>query len=363
MESLVIDASFWRGRRVFLSGHTGFKGGWIALLLHSLGARVFGFALAPEGEPNLFIVAGVGQGLHHRVGDLRDLSDVQTAMTEAQPEIVLHMGAQALVRRSYVDPVSTYAANVMGTVHVLEAARHLSSVQAIVVVTSDKCYENRNSLWGYRETDPVGGHDPYSNSKGCAELVTDAYRRSFFGAPSSVRIATARAGNVIGGGDWAEDRLIPDAMRAFMAETPLRIRNPSAIRPWQHVLDPVLAYLLLAERLVTRSEAVDEAWNFGPPPASEVSVQTVVDHAVRLWGPGASWQQDGGEHPHEAARLKLDCSKATARLGWAPRLSLDEALRLTLEWYKAFHEGKDMRAFTLAQIDAIVEPGSATAAA
>ncbi|MDR3467817.1 MAG: CDP-glucose 4,6-dehydratase [Xanthobacteraceae bacterium] len=353
----MIDTDFWRERRVFLSGHTGFKGGWTALLLHSLGARVFGFALPPEGEPNLFAAAGIERDLHHCIGDLRDFSAVSSAIAEARPDIVIHMGAQSLVRRSYLDPVSTYATNVMGTVHLLEAVRHAPSVRAVVVVTSDKCYENRNVPRGYQETDPLGGHDPYSNSKGCAELVTDAYRRSFYSTPSSASVATARAGNVIGGGDWAEDRLIPDAMRAFMAEEPLLIRNPLAIRPWQHVLDPVLAYLLLAERLFARPGAFAQAWNFGPSADSEVSVETVVNRVVRLWGAGAGWQNDGGEHPHEAACLKLDCTKAATQLGWRPLLSLDDALRLTVEWYRAFQDGGDMRAVTLGQIGRILGTG------
>jgi CDP-glucose 4,6-dehydratase len=354
MESVVIDRGFWRDRRVLITGHTGFKGAWAALLLRSLDAEVFGFALAPEDPRGVFTVAGVERDIAHRIGDLRDAEAIAGGVEEARPEIILHMAAQALVRRSYAEPVATYATNVMGTVHLLEAVRRAPSVRAVVIVTSDKCYENSGSLWGYRETEALGGHDPYSNSKACAELVTDAYRKSFFALPGAAAIASARAGNVIGGGDWAEGRLTPDAIKAFLAGAPLKIRNPSAVRPWQHVLDPVLGYLLLAERLCAEDPHTQAGWNFGPLLSNDVPVAVMADTLVRLWGSGARWERDGGEHPHEASQLRLDSTKAMTKLGWRPRLDLDEALRLTVDWYQAFQKGGDMRAVALAQIERVL---------
>jgi CDP-glucose 4,6-dehydratase len=351
---MVIDANFWRDRRVFITGHTGFKGAWISLVLRSLGAEVFGFALAPENRYDLFNVANIEQDVHHRLSDVRDPIAVETAMAESEADVVFHMAAQSLVRRSYAEPVLTYATNVMGTVHVLEAVRRTPSVRAAVIVTSDKCYENVGSTGGCRETDALGGRDPYSSSKGCAEIVTAAYRRSFFHSGDETRVASVRAGNVIGGGDWAQDRLVPDAMRAFIEGQPLRIRNPHAVRPWQHVLDPVAAYLLVAERLLVDGGSAAEAWNFGPSAASEVSVATIADRVVRLWGAGASWQKDGNEHPHEAAELRLDCSKAAGRFGWRPLLDLEQSLQLTVDWYKAIGRNADMRSFTLAQINRVL---------
>jgi CDP-glucose 4,6-dehydratase len=351
MEDPVIDPKFWAGRRVFLTGHTGFKGAWMVLLLRHLGAHVTGFALAPLDTKDLFAVADGKSAVDtHILADIRAPQPIAEAIGAASPEIVIHMAAQSLVRPSYEDPIGTYATNVMGTVHVLDAARHCPSVRAVVVVTSDKSYENVNWVWGYRENDRLGGHDPYSNSKACTELVTDAYRSSFFGPTASCQVASARAGNVIGGGDWARDRLVPDAMRAFMANVPLRIRNPAAVRPWQHVLDPVVAYLLLAQRLAEHGRPFAESWNFGPSAASEVPVSRIVETLVARWGDGARWEQDAGEHPHEAAYLKLDCAKAAARLGWRPLIELDDALALTVEWYRALAAGADMRALTLAQM-------------
>jgi CDP-glucose 4,6-dehydratase len=349
---MVIDPSFWRGRRVFLTGHTGFKGAWMSLLLSQLGAKVYGYALAPEDSAGLFDAANVAHDINHKIGDIRDPAATCAALNAAEPEIVIHMAAQALVRQSYEQPVETYATNVMGTVHVLEAARQNPAVRAVVVVTSDKCYENRGWVWGYRETDRFGGHDPYSNSKACTELVTDAYRRSYFGKTDSARIATARAGNVIGGGDWARDRLVPDAMRAFLRGQTLKIRNPRAIRPWQHVLDPVAGYLVLAQRLMNAhdGQAFAEGWNFGPRAGSAVAVSEVIEKLAQRWD-AAHWIVDDGDHPHEAAVLWLDCTKAAARLGWTPGVDLETALEMTAEWYRAESNGANMRQVTLAQID------------
>jgi len=356
VEDLVIDPGFWRGRRVFLTGHTGFKGSWIALLLRSFGAEIYGFALPPESEHNLFVVAGVANDVNHRIGDIRDIGALRTALEAASPDIVIHMAAQALVRRSYAEPLETYATNVMGTANLLEAARSLSSIRAIVVVTSDKCYENSGELRAYRESDPMGGYDPYSSSKGCAEIVTAAYRRSFFQDPASPLVATARAGNVIGGGDWAPDRLVPDLMRSFMAGDVVRIRNPGAVRPWQHVLDPLIGYLMLAQRLVQGRREFADGWNFGPREGSEGPVSALVQALAAHWGPGARWETDKGDNPHEAAYLKLDCEKARNLLGWRPAIELERALQLCFQWYRAFYDRADMRTVTLQQINAVVAP-------
>jgi CDP-glucose 4,6-dehydratase len=354
VEKVVIDSGFWRDRPVFLTGHTGFKGAWMTLVLKSMGAKVYGFSLPPENERGIFVAANVVDDVDHHLGDIRNYESVRSAIVEAKPSVVIHMAAQALVRRSYAAPVETYSTNVMGTVHLLEAVRQQPTVDAVVVVTSDKVYENLNWSWGYREVDQLGGYDPYSNSKACTELVVDSYRRSFFRGDQAAFVATARAGNVIGGGDWAQDRLVPDAIGAFSKGVPLLIRNPGAVRPWQHVLDPVLAYLLLAERLVDAGDAFAQTWNFGPSAASEVPVESIVQGLVKAWGEGASWVRDVGEHPHEAAYLKLDCSKAIKQLGWAPLLCLDSTLSLTAEWYKAQQSGADMRAATLGQVLAVL---------
>ena len=356
VESLVIDPNFWRGRRVLLTGHTGFKGAWMTLLLRSFGAEVYGYSLEPESKHGLFNVAGIQHDISHRIADVRDIDALRSALESANPDVVVHMAAQALVRQSYAEPVETYATNVMGTVNLLEAARLHPNIQAIVVVTSDKCYENTGSLRGYRETDPMGGYDPYSSSKGCAEIVTAAYRRSFFTAGTRTQIATARAGNVIGGGDWSPDRLVPDLMRSFMAGEVVRIRNPGAVRPWQHVLDPVIGYLALVQRLVQNVQEFAEGWNFGPHEDSEVPVSVLVQTLAGRWGADARWELDNGDHPHEAAYLKLDCGKARTRLGWRPVINFDRAMQLTSEWYRAFHDGADMRTVTLEQIAAVVAP-------
>jgi len=350
------DPRFWRGRRVFITGHTGFKGSWLSLWLQALGAQVTGYALAPPSEPNLFTLAGVAGGLQHVAGDVCDSAALQAALAAARPQVVLHLAAQSLVRRSYREPALTYATNVMGTVHLLDAVRQLSGVEAVVVVTSDKCYENRETLWAYREPDAMGGHDPYSNSKGCAELVTSAMRHSYFAAAhgSAAGVATARAGHVIGGGDWADDRLLPDAMRAFIAGQALTVRAPEAVRPWQHVLEPLRGYLLLAQVLAEparRAEFAD-GWNFGPDDADCRTVRSVVDLACAHW-PGAQVRyQPPVDAPHEAHLLKLDCSKARVRLGWQPRWGLEQGVAQTVAWFRAFADGQDMRAVTLAQLDA-----------
>lgn len=361
MENLVTNPAFWRGKKVFLTGHTGFKGAWASLLLRRLGASVYGYALEPTHPSSLFVTARIADDIKHRIADIRDLAALRAAMAEAEPDIVIHMAAQALVRPSYEEPVETFATNVMGTVHVLEAARPLRSVQVILNVTSDKCYENNGAGTAFREADRLGGDDPYSNSKACAELVTQSYRHSFFKAPGAARVATARAGNVFGGGDWARDRLVPDAMQAFLAGDALRIRNPNSVRPWQHALDPVLGYLTLVERLAGDERFIG-GWNFGPDAASEVPVGTVVENLIAQWGEGARWTADAGPHPHEAAYLRLDCAKARSELGWMPRLDLAQGLRLTVDWYKALREGRDLRTFSLDQLDHVVGASSKTPA-
>ncbi|MEH3158268.1 MAG: CDP-glucose 4,6-dehydratase [Sphingomonas taxi] len=344
-----VRCDFWRGKRVLLTGHTGFKGGWLSLWLQSMGAELRGVALAPPTSPAFFDAARVSEGMDHQVADIRDIDRVCHLVAEWQPTIVIHMAAQPLVRLSYQQPVETYATNVMGTVHVLEAARRAGSVRAIVNVTTDKCYENREWVWGYREDEPMGGHDPYSNSKGCAELVSSAYRRSFLAA-EGIAMATARAGNVIGGGDWAADRLVPDVLRGLAAQQPVLIRNPHAIRPWQHVLEPLSGYLVLAQRLYEYGQTDAEGWNFGPRDSDAKPVQWIVEQMCEAWGQDAAWTLQPGDHPHEAAYLKLDISKAWQRLHWAPRWSLSVALSRIMEWHRAWLADADMRAVSLEQI-------------
>jgi CDP-glucose 4,6-dehydratase len=348
---MTVNPDFWRNKRVLITGHTGFKGSWLSLWLQSLGSQVHGLSLVPPTTPNLFTVADVAAGMaSHTIGDVRELSVVQGVMQASKPDIVIHMAAQPLVRLSYFEPVETYSTNVMGTVHVLESARHTPSVKAIVVVTTDKCYENKEWPWGYRENESMGGHDPYSNSKACAELVTSAYRNSFLKS-NDIAVASARAGNVIGGGDWATDRLVPDILRAFEKNQPVTIRYPHATRPWQHVLEPLSGYLMLSEQLYVQGQAFAESWNFGPQDDDVKPVQWIVKHMVNIWGKGANWQQDGIAHHHEANYLKLDISKAKSQLGWTPRWSLAKALDLIVAWHQANLANEDMKKHCIAQIN------------
>jgi len=341
---------FWNGKRVLLTGHTGFKGAWLSLWLRQLGATVTGLSLAPADQPNLFEQAAVAAGLRSEIGDVRDLAFVERVVSAAEPEIVLHLAAQALVRRSYRDPIGTYATNVLGTAHLLDAVRRLAPARAVVVVTSDKCYENREWIWPYREDEAMGGADPYSSSKGCAELVVSAYRKSYF-ASQGIGLASARAGNVIGGGDWSEDRLIADLVRGFGSGLPVLIRAPRAVRPWQHVLDALSGYLLLAERLYAEPVRYGEGWNFGPPAEDATEVRPIAERMAARWGDGASWTtEEGNPGPHEAHLLMLDASKARLHLGWRPRLSLDAALDWIVDWHRAQVRGEDMRAVTLGQL-------------
>lgn len=346
-----MSARFWAGRRVLVTGHTGFKGGWLCLWLQQLGAEVHGLALDPPTTPNLFEAARVAQGLagDHRV-DLRDATAVLRTLQTCRPELVLHLAAQPLVRASYADPAGTYATNVMGTLHLLEAVRQTPGVRAVLNVTTDKCYENREWPWGYRENEAMGGHDPYSSSKACSELLSAAYRRSFL-AEGGVALATARAGNVIGGGDWAADRLVPDLLRAFESGQPALIRRPQAVRPWQHVIEPLSGYLLLAQALLQQGQTVAEGWNFGPEDRDARPVGWIVEQLATLWGPDARWTLQPDGHPHEAHTLKLDISKAREGLNWRPRWGLQQALQRTVEWHKAWLGGADVRALCLQQIE------------
>jgi len=347
----------WNGKRVFLTGHTGFKGGWLALWLASKGAVVRGYALDPCTEPNLFTEAKVGSVIEDIRGDIRDAAKLEPALKEFAPEVVFHMAAQPLVRYSYEDPIGTYETNVIGTARVLDAIRRTPSVRAVVSVTTDKCYENKEWLWGYRETDPLGGYDPYSSSKACAEIVSAAYRQSYFPvskiAEHKCAVATGRAGNVIGGGDWSLDRLIPDLVRGFLAREPVLIRRPHSIRPWQHVLEPLLGYVLLAEHLLSDDPArYATAFNFGPSDDDAQEVGWIVERMKNFWGGNASWVLDEDPGVHEAGYLKLDASRARAELAWHPRLRLETTLHWLVDWYKAWQAGEDMHRFTLDQIAA-----------
>lgn len=349
-----MNVEFWNGKHVFVTGHTGFKGSWLCLWLQMLGARVTGYSLPPPTTPSLFELAAVAQRMTSIIGDIRKLDDLRVAMSDASPGIVFHLAAQSLVRQSYHDPVETYSTNVMGTVNLFEAVRHMPGVKVVVNVTSDKCYENRELTSGYRENDPMGGTDPYSSSKGCAELVTTAYRHSFFPGEQNgpcVSVATARSGNVIGGGDWARDRLIPDLVTAIESGRPALIRNPDAVRPWQHVLDPLCGYLILAEQLWKHGPQYAESWNFGPTDEDAKPVSCLADRLTALWGNNAAWEKDLSDHPPEMHYLQLDASKARSRLGWHPKLNLETALEWTVEWYRGSQRDPgESRKLTEAQI-------------
>jgi len=347
-----MDKQFWMGKRVYLTGHTGFKGGWLAIWLSSLGATVKGYSLPAPTEPSLFACAQIDKVIESEIGDIRDASALSQSMQAFEPDIVFHLAAQPLVRLSYDVPVETFSTNVMGTVNLLEAVRHLPSVKAVVVVTSDKCYENKEWQWGYREDEPMGGYDPYSASKACAELVTNSYRQSFFGTAnnqSQCSIATARAGNVIGGGDWAADRLVPDVLRHLQNNQSVVVRNPVAIRPWQHVLEPLAGYMKLAKLLVEQGEIFAQAWNFGPPETGAKTVQWMTEELIGQWGSGR-WELENGYKPHEATYLKLDCSKARGMLNWLPVWNPSEAISVTVKWHKAWTNQMDMHSQCLADI-------------
>lgn len=350
MHANSVNSNFWSNKRVLITGHTGFKGSWLSLWLQALGAELLGIGLPPPSMPALFNVAQVARDMDHQLADIRDYGRVQGLIKSFKPEIIIHMAAQPLVRLSYLQPIETYATNVMGTIHVLEAARHAGSVRAIVNVTTDKCYENKEWVWGYREDEAMGGHDPYSSSKGCSELVSAAYRKSFFES-ESIAMATARSGNVIGGGDWAQDRLVPDILRALEDERVVQIRNPHAIRPWQHVLEPLSGYMKLAEYLYEHGQAYAEGWNFGPRDEDAQCVEWIVGRLCESWAQRANWMIQPGEHPHEANHLKLDISKARQRLQWTPVWSLQTALVRVAEWHHAWLSGADMRAYCLEQIN------------
>jgi CDP-glucose 4,6-dehydratase len=351
----MIDSGFWHGKRVFLTGHTGFKGSWLSIWLMKLGAEVSGYALDPPTNPSLYDIAGLEKRMRSTIGDIRDRESIKKALAVAHPEIVIHMAAQPLVRLSYAEPLLTYETNVMGTANLLEAIRGCESVRSIVIITTDKCYDNKEWPWGYRENESLGGYDPYSSSKACAEIVTAAYRSSFFnpkdyGSKHHVAVATARAGNVIGGGDWAEDRLVPDIVRSIAEGKKVLIRSPYAIRPWQHVLEPLSGYLLLAQRLYENGCDYAEAWNFGPYDSDARPVQWIVESLCAAWSGAKGYEIDKNPQPHEATYLKLDCSKAWARLGWHPTWSLQEALGKIVEWNLAHLRGDDMYKMTVAQI-------------
>lgn len=351
----MMNSTFWSGKKVFVTGHTGFKGSWMCLWLQSMGAIVKGYALEAPTTPSLYLAANVEKGMESHIANVCDYSTLLGSIQAFQPEVIFHMAAQPLVRLSYDMPIETYQTNVMGTVHLLEACRQVSSVRSIVNITSDKCYENKEWSWGYRENEPMGGYDPYSNSKGCAELVASAFRQSYFNQRSyskhGVGLASVRAGNVIGGGDWALDRLIPDIISAFQNAQAVEIRSPHALRPWQHVLEPISGYILLAEKLYSQGDMFSEGWNFGPQDQDAQPVQNIVEILANRWGNGAKWFLSEGEHPHEAHYLKLDCSKAKARLNWQPVWDLETTLEKIVCWYKAWSDGQDMRIYTLSEIE------------
>ena len=354
-------AGVWQGKRVFLTGHTGFKGGWLALWLERLGAQVSGYSL-PASKESFYHAVGLSGRCAETLADVRDLPAVRSAMAAADPQVIFHLAAQPIVRASYADPVGTFSTNVMGTAHVLESARDCKNVEAAVVITTDKVYRNEETSRGYSERDALGGHDPYSSSKACAEHVCEAYRLSFFCGDSAPLVATARAGNVIGGGDWASDRLVPDLMRSIRAGTATKIRAPDSVRPWQHVLEPLAGYLLLAERLLAGERRLADSWNFGPWPTDIHRVGEVADLVTELWGSGACWEPVGGLHPAETKQLALDPTKAATELGWGPRFTLEHSVRLTVDWYKAWERDGDLLALTFSQIESYGKIGGMMAA-
>jgi CDP-glucose 4,6-dehydratase len=351
----MVIGKFWRGKRVLITGHTGFKGAWLSLWLRLWQAEVTGFALCPPTVPSLFALTGLRNAINSYEGDVRDLDHLKEVVASQKPEVVIHLAAQALVRRSYADPLETYSTNIMGTVKVLEAIRQVGGVRAVIIVTSDKCYDNREWIWGYREIDPMGGLDPYSSSKGSAELVTTAFRHSFFNpgefSRHGVGVASVRAGNVLGGGDWAEDRLIPEIMKAIEAKRVIKLRHPDAYRSWQHVLEPLRGYLMLAEKLYSQGPDYAEAWNFGADSHDLRSVAWVMEKIAELWGTGVRWELEAGKQLHEARFLNLDCAKAKMRLGWEPKLDLEQALEWTVSWYKTYqNDPAAVKEFTETQI-------------
>jgi len=345
-----VDVNFWKGKKVFLTGHNGFKGSWLSLWLQEMGAIVKGYSLKVNTKPSLFVEANVSEGMESEIGDIRNLKKITKSMVSFSPDILIHMAAQPLVRLSYEDPVDTYTTNVIGTVNILEAARKCSNLKAIVSVATDKCYENKEWEWGYRENEPMGGYDPYSSSKGCAELVTSSYRRSFFTSEHTASLASARAGNVIGGGDWAEDRLIPDILTAFEKSKPVVIRNPLSTRPWQHVLEPLSGYLVLAQQLYQNGDEFAEAWNFGPKDEDCKPVSWILDQMVKVWGNNASWSLDKNNNPHEAGFLKLDCSKASQKLSWNPKWDLKFTLESIIKWHKVYISKSNIKLQCLEEI-------------
>ena len=342
---------FWKDKKVFITGHSGFKGSWLVIWLRSLGAEVFGYSDDSATAPSLSVELNVNSKIGNVAGDIRDLESLRAALASFQPQIVFHLAAQSLVRYSYDDPIETYSTNVMGTVNLLECIRSTESVRSVVVVTSDKCYENKEWVWSYREGEPMGGHDPYSNSKACAELVTSAYRKSFFSTGNHAFIATARAGNVIGGGDWAVDRLVPDIVRAVIENRPVEIRNPNSIRPWQHVMEPLSGYMMLAQGLYEGQQAWAKGWNFGPSVDDVQTVGWIVNRICTLWGGNAKWSQDDSTHPHEAKYLSLDISMAKHEMSWKPKLKLDECLKYVVDWYKSRESHENIYELTMSQIE------------
>ncbi|MDA9309051.1 CDP-glucose 4,6-dehydratase [Flavobacteriaceae bacterium] len=338
-----VNSTFWNNKKVFITGHTGFKGSWMSLWLQSMGAIVKGYSLEPKTTPSLFYEANVSKDMESEIGDITDLGVLKKSMNDFNPEIVIHLAAQPLVRLSYSEPVETYTTNVIGTVNLLESARSCTNLKALVSVTTDKCYENNEWPWGYRENEPMGGYDPYSSSKGCAELVTSAYRRSFFQSNESASVATARAGNVIGGGDWAKDRLIPDILRSFEKQKPVIVRNPMSTRPWQHVLEPLSGYLVLAQKLYEKGDEFAEAWNFGPKDEDCQTVSWILDKMIAKWGNGSSWVLDKQSNFHEAGFLKLDCSKAAQKLKWYPKWDLEFSLNEIIYWNKKYLNKEDLK--------------------